>query len=188
MNPLRVFHLMLVPQKIILVLMVFSLLSTVENNLQAQQSTNSIVKSTSLMGQLLGPEALGVHVNQNLEKRFSLNIGIGFGLDAHLGFNTYLNNRDLKRFAWYIGAQGYVVHEVSFNTGNIFGDSETSSSNKRDSQIGLYIPIGFEYIAKKGFTLQLDIGPNFVKNDWDQINTAPIMGSLKIGYTFRAKN
>jgi hypothetical protein len=42
-------------------------------------------------------------------------------------------------------------------------------------------------MAKKGFTIQLDIGPNFIKEDWGQTNTADILGSLKIGYTFRPK-
>ncbi|MFK7814281.1 MAG: hypothetical protein AB8B59_17415 [Maribacter sp.] len=187
MNPLKVFHLMLVPQKIILIVIVISFLSSKENNLLAQ-STKSIEKSTSIMGQLFGPEALGIHLNQNLEKRFSLNIGLGIGLDAHLGFNVYLNNRELKRFAWYCGLQAYLIHEVVFISGTIFGESDSSGSNKRDSQAGMYIPIGFEFISKNGFTIQLDLGPNFVKKDWDQTNTAPIMGSLKIGYTFRSKN
>lgn len=176
-----------VPLRKILVLFALYLLSTWSTTLAAQQKTNSFVQSTSLMGQLFGPEAAGVHLNQNLEKRFSLNVGIGFGLDAHLGFNVYLNNRDIKRFAWFTGLQAYLIHEVSFGSINIFGDSGSSGRDKRDSQAGLYVPIGFEYIAKNGFTIQLDLGPNFVQHDWGQTNTAPIMGSFKIGYTFRSK-
>ena len=45
----------------------------------------------------------------------------------------------------------------------------------------------FYSMTKKGFTIQLDVGPNLIGKDWGQTNTAPIMGSFKIGYTFRAK-
>jgi len=109
-------------------------------------------------------------------------------LGIHLGTNFYLTNRNIKRFAWYGGLQLYLIREFQFNTGNIFGSMGSSSTtNKRESQAGIYFPIGFEYMAKKGFALQIDIGPNIVGKDWAQTNTAPIMGSFKIGYTFRPK-
>ena len=55
-------------------------------------------------------------------------------------------------------------------------------------QLGIYFPIGYESISKKGFTFQIDIGPNFVNENWEQINTSPIMGSIKIGITPKKKN
>ena len=78
--------------------------------------------------------------------------------------------------------------EPFINT-DFFGSMGSTSytDNKRESQVGVYFPIGFEYIAKKGFTLQIDIGPNLVGKDWAQTSTAPIVGSFKIGYTFKPR-
>jgi predicted RNA-binding protein with TRAM domain len=50
-------------------------------------------------------------------------------------------------------------------------------------QFGIYLPVGYQLIGKKGFTLQVDIGPNFVNENWGQINTSPILGSIKLGIT-----
>ncbi len=156
--------------------------------IHAQQTDiDPIQKSTSLMLQFFGPEALGIHVNHNTTKRIAMNFGLGVGLDAHIGLNGYLTDRSQKRFAWYGGLQVYLIREVVFSAGDIFGSMGSSGSSNKESQIGVYIPLGFEYIATKGFTLQLDIGPNLIGEDWGQTNTAPIMGSFKIGYTFRAK-
>jgi hypothetical protein len=81
-----------------------------------------------------------------------------------------------------------LIRKFQFSTGNFLGSwGSSSTTNKRESQPGIYFPIGFEYIAKKGFTVQMDVGPNLVGKDWVQTNTAPIMGSLKIGYTFNPR-
>ena len=193
-KPLQVFHRRLVPLKTIVALLILFGVSATETFIIAQQDSSHIKKSTSLMLQFLGPEALGIHVNHNASKRISLNLGIGANLDAHLDVNAYINDRDLSSFSFYGGLQVYLLREFRFSTGNIFGSMGSSSSmgssttNKRELQVGLYIPVGVEYIAKKGFSIQLDIGPNFIGEDWGQTNTAPIMGSLKVGYTFRPKH
>lgn len=178
----------LVPLHKLSALLLLLAVNAMETTMFSQQNEpNRTKKSTSLMLQFYGPEALGVHVNQNITRSIALNFGLGLDLGAHLGMNAYLTNRNQKRFAWYGGVQTYFIREFTLNSGNLFGSSGVSESQKRDSQLGVYIPIGFEYIANKGFTLQLDIGPNLVGEDWGQSNTAPVMGSLKIGYTFRAK-
>ena len=144
--------------------------------LLAQNSSGGLKGSTSLMGQLWGAEVVGVHINHNLDHRVSINAGVGVLLDAHLGTNVYLTQRTNKKASFYIGAQLTLTNSV-----NLFGSSS-------ESQWGAYLPIGYEYLSLKGFTVQVDIGPNFVENDWDQINTLPFMGSIKLGYTFRKKS
>jgi len=185
-NSSQVFYRRLVLPKIIFVLLILFVVSATETMI-AQQDKGDTENSTSLMLQFFGPEALGIHLNHNVSQRFSLNLGLGVGLDAHLGLNAYLTNRDLKRFAWYGGLQVYLIREVQFISVDIFGSMGSSTTNKRESQVGVYVPLGFEYIAKKGFTIQMDVGPNFVRDDWSQTNTASFMGSLKIGYTFKPK-
>ena len=55
-------------------------------------------------------------------------------------------------------------------------------------RLGVYFPIGYELITQKGFTFQIDVGPNLVKENWGQGNTFPIMGSIKIGITPKKKS
>ncbi len=186
-NSLKVFYQRSVPLRNSMIFLVLLLVSATKTPVIAQQATSETKKATSLMLQFFGPEALGIHVNHNASQRVSLNAGLGADLGVHIGANAYLTDRTLKRFAWYGGVQLYVIREFQFYAGNIFGSTGSSAGNKRETQIGVYIPVGFEYMAKKGFTLQLDIGPNLIKEDWGQTNTAIIMGSLKIGYTFRPK-
>ena len=142
----------------------------------AQTRVANIKGSTSLMGQYWGLEILGVHVNHNLNHWLSINAGLGLGLQFHLGANFYLSKRTEKKTSFYVGAQTGRIREY-----NIFGPFG-------ESQFAVYLPIGFEYIASKGFTIQLDVGPNFVENDWAQSNTSSILGSIKIGYTFKKKS
>lgn len=188
MNSFQVFYRRLVPLRNSVALFAVFAISATQTLLIAQQDNSDTKRSTSLMLQFFGPEALGIHVNHNATKRISLNLGLGADLGIHIGANAYLTNRNLKRFAWYGGLQLYLIREFQFTPGDIFGSMGSSSTkNKRESQVGIYFPVGFEFIAKKGFTLQMDLGPNLVQKDWAQTNTAPILGSFKIGYTFRAK-
>ena len=187
-NSFQVFYRKLVPSRnIVAVFLLFTITAT-QTFLTAQQVNSDIKGSTSLMLQFFGPEALGINLNHNASQRVSLNAGLGADLGIHIGANAYLTDRSLKHFAWYGGVQLYLIREFQFSTGNIFGSwGSSSTTNKRESQAGIYFPIGFEYIAKKGFTVQMDVGPNLVGKDWAQTNTAPIMGSLKIGYTFKPR-
>lgn len=152
-----------------------SIIAVFKNRLSAQNVIPDLKGSTSLTGQLWGFEAVGLNLNHNINHRISINAGLGVVLDLHVGTNIYLSNRKKKKTSLYIGAQFGSIKQIS-----LFGSSDKS-------QLGVYLPIGFEYIALKGFTIQVDIGPNFVKEDWIQINTFPVLGSLKIGYTFRKK-
>ncbi len=189
-NSFKAFYQRLAPSRNIAVVLALFINSATETFMIAQEDSNHTKKSTSLMLQFYGPEVLGVHVNHNASKRISLNLGLGVDLDLHLGTNAYLTDRDLKRFAWYGGGQMYWIRKTEgFINTDFFGSMSTGSytTDKRESQVGVYFPIGFEYIARKGFTIQADVGPNLVSDDWSQVNTAPINGSFKIGYTFRPK-
>lgn len=156
-----------------ILIMVFIL---TQNTLNAQSDVPNVKGSTSLLGQVWGLEILGINVNHNLNHWLSLNAGVGIGLQFHLGANFYLNKRTEKRTSFFIGAQTGLIREYYLS--GEFGDS----------QLAIYLPIGFEYRASKGFTIQLDVGPNFVKNDWSQSNTSSFLASIKIGYTFRKKS
>lgn len=189
-NSRKVFYPRLAPSRNIVVVLALFIISATQTFLVAQEDSNHTNKSTSLMLQFYGPEVLGIHINHNASKRISLNLGLGVDLGTHLGANAYLTNRDLKRFAWYGGLQAYWIRKTEgFVNTDFFGSMSTgsSTSDKSESQVGVYFPIGFEYMAKKGFTIQADVGPNLVSDDWSQVNTAPINGSFKIGYTFRPK-
>lgn len=165
-------------KKLSLVFIIFFLgLST--NLLMSQENSNKIKGSSSLMLQVIGPEVLGVHYNYYVTYRISINAGIGFNMDVHLGSNFYLKNRSKSSSSLFLGAQ-IIAYRAFHPFGPYFGD--------HDTQMGLYIPFGYEYLGKKGFTLQVDIGPNFVKEDWGQTNTIPFFGSLKIGYTFKKRS
>ena len=144
--------------------------------MQAQDRQSDIKGSTSLMAQVYGLEVLGVNINYNINHWISINGGIGIGPSFHIGANFYLNRRAEKKTSFYVGGQIGSIREYFIYGG--FGDS----------QLGAYLPIGFEYIAARGFTIQVDVGPNFAKEDWGQVNTIPFWGSIKIGYTFRRKS
>ncbi len=110
---------------------------------------------------------LGGHFNVYLNNRISVNVGLGINLDAHIGSNFNFNRT--KYSSIIVGVQVCSYNKFTF------------SGSSRIRQLGIYIPLGFEYYADKGFTLQIDFGPNFVKEDWEQSNTSPFLISIKIG-------
>ena len=134
--------------------------------------SNNYNRITSVFLQVWGPEIIGFHFNTFIANRFSVNLGIGIITDAHIGFNMYFSNRNKSISSIYLGIQ-----LISYNHFNPFG----SSSGR---QFGIYLPIGIEIIARNGFTIQFDVGPNVVEEDWEQRNTEPFLVSFKIGYTF----
>ena len=155
-----------------LVVFIFIIFQT---NVFAQDSL-SIAGKTAIYGQLFGPEVLGIHFNVNTGKKTSLNFGIGVNVDVHAGMNYYFKKRQLSGSSAYAGFQVASIRDII-----IFGSGDHSR------QAGLYIPIGYEYNAKKGFSLQIDIGPNFVSEDWSQGNTYVINGSIKLGFLIKGK-
>lgn len=160
------------PKEIVLLCFAWcSLLIT--HSLTAQDYSTTFKGTPAFFLQLYGPEILGLHVNYNISNRFSVNTGIGLNADFHIGSNYYVTKRKPGNFSLYTGFQFISYHAFSY-----------SGSSGGERQKGLYIPVGCEYVAHRGFTIQLDIGPNFYKYDYDQRNTVPFFGSLKIGITF----
>jgi hypothetical protein len=146
--------------------------------LRGQALQPEVKGSTSLMLQLWGPEVLGIHLNHNISPRISLNLGVGLLLDAHLGANYYFTNRSHRKSSFYAGAQLAYIHEYLFDFWN---------SRSAATQLEVYLPIGYEYLGRRGFTFQADLGPNFVNEDWDQSNSLPFYGSIKVGISLFRK-
>ena len=139
-----------------------------------QSDSTSSDKKVSLMGQLWGPEILGGHLNFFLHDRLSINFGIGLNFDTHIGSNVYLKNRNSSARSLYVGAQ--VIHYRQF----------LLSGSNAETQLGIYLPLGYESVSSRGFTFQIEVGPNFVSKDWSQTNTLPLIASVRIGKTFAA--
>jgi hypothetical protein len=138
-------------------------------SLKAQNDSVKFAGRPSFYLQAWGPEGLGAHFNIYLSNRMSLNAGLGFNIDAHIGTNFYFTKRNKSKGAFYAGTQfcSYRIFKFNF-TG-------------KERQLAIYFPVGYEYIGKKGFSFQIDIGPNIIQKNWGQYNSLPILASLKIG-------
>ena len=143
--------------------------------LYAQSDTSGFKGKTALMLDLFGPELVGGYVNYYTGNRISVNAGIGINLSLHLGTNVYLIKRNNSRHSVYLGGQIAFLRMLTMNLGPYGKPPEP------DSQAGFYIPAGYEYIGKKKLIIQVDVGPNFVAENWDQFNTYPVIFSIKIG-------
>lgn len=165
-------------KKAFLIFICFISVFLFHTKLIAQNDTLKFNGKSSLLLDIYGPEVIGIYFNYYINNRISVNTGLGIFLDFHLGTNVYLIRRNKSRHAIYIGGQiaHYRTIPVSFGWGD---------PHEPDSQFGIYFPIGYEYCAKKNFTLQIDLGPNIVSEEnWGQTNTYPLMFSIKIGKTF----
>jgi hypothetical protein len=152
--------------KVSLVFIVFVFLSA---SAFAQSDSISYKGRGSFYAQFMGPEVAGIHVNIFLSNLVSLNFGAGFNLDAHVGLNCYPLNRTRSASAVFVGVQACTIQKFTFDF----------SSNTR--QFVVYVPVGYEFIGKKGLSLQFDIGPNFAQYNWSQNNTMGFNASLRIG-------
>ena len=146
------------------------------SNLLAQRDTTPFHNRTSLLLSFAGQEWVSIYGNFYINNRVSVNAAFGIISDAHLGVNYYLLKRHKHYGSFYIGAQ-----IANFSQFLLFSDA-----NER--QTGFYFPLGFEYIDRRGLTFQIDVGPNSVATrEWGQHNTRPILLSVKLGKTFKAK-
>ena len=147
----------------------FTICPLFSSHVNAQHDSTKFGGRPSFYIQAIGPEGLGAHVNIFLGNRMSLNGGLGFNLDAHIGTNFYFTKRNRSKGAFYFGTQfcSYRIFKFNF-TG-------------KERQLAVYFPVGYEYIGKKGFSFQVDIGPNIIQKDWGQYNSSPILASIKIG-------
>jgi hypothetical protein len=159
------------------IVLIFLLIFTfsIQRKLGAQSDTSSFKGKSSFLFELGGPELLGGYFNYFLNNRISANVGLGIDLDCHLGTNLYLIRRNKSRHSIYLGGQIAYYRKLTWLTIGFGGPIEP------DDQFGFYLPLGYEYVAKSNFTLQVDLGPNFVSKDWGQSNTYPLLFSIKIG-------
>ena len=142
------------------------------NQLSAKEFPDSLRAKNSLTFQLFGPEVFGVCYNHYLSRHFSLNAGIGAGMCIHIGFNYY--PLKVSPFSLYFGGQ--LCRLTLVDLGNLV--------ENHGSQAGFYLPVGLQYTAPKGFTLQFEGGYIIFKEDWGQRNTQPFLYTIRIGKTW----
>lgn len=134
--------------------------------------TTLLYSRSAFLIQFWGPEILGFHFILNPLNRISINMGLGLFGNMHLGINYYFIDRTRSTSSIYIGSQFALVQKfILFGTGG-------------EGQLGMYIPLGYEYMARNGFIFQVDFGANIIEKDWGQRNTKPFLASLKIGYAY----
>ncbi len=160
--------------KRILLLLALPLILAVEG--RAQNDSLDFYDATGIYVEGLGPSLLGLNANYYLGNRVSFNLGAGINLDLHLGANLYLINRARSNHSLYIGGQICMIREL---TTPLYANI---SSKKK--QTGLFVPLGYEFVGKKGFSVQLECGPNFVNEDYGQMNTKPVVFLIRLGKTF----
>jgi len=126
-------------------------------NLVAQNNSVNQRGRTSIFLQFGGPEMLGGHVNTFLNNKISVNAGLGFNMDAHVGSNIYIVKGENSRKYMYVGLQLSTIQLFILD-----------GSNSGIRQLGVYFPIGYQSMAMKGFTFQIDVGPNITKENWEE--------------------
>lgn len=102
----------------------------------------------------------------------SLNAGLGWSFNSHIGFNYYPFK--VRPLSFYIGSQACLITEVNLD------DPFTNYG----SQAGIYFPVGFQITTLKGFTLQFEAGYNIFKEDYSQRNSQPTIFAIRIGKTW----
>lgn len=167
---------------IALMLLLFLFLCLKQSLGQDSKPTEPTLKnSVSLCFSLFGPEYVGSYINYYLSNRVSVNGGLGFNLDFHVGMNYYFSKRETRGSSFYLGLQA--TRYRRYDILNFLNLTKTEPL----TQLGLYLPIGFEYAGRKGIVFQFEAGPNFVSDQWygnDNrlgYNTFPVMISFKIG-------
>lgn len=129
--------------------------------------------------QVLGPTVLGIYFQSAIDSHNrNWNFGIGFIGDIQFGVNYhFLKDRAQSGGPLYIGVQVSRINQIKLS-GPIRSEVNT---------ISIYIPIGLEFIKDNGFTFAVEVGPNFSREDFSQINTTPILFALRIGKHFNRK-
>ena len=138
----------------------------------AQSGLPEFPGKVSVLGQLLGPELLGISTNVYVSNRLAITTGIGLNANLHAGLNYYLFDRSLSRTTFYVGFQIITVKEY-----------DEFNSEETEQLAGIYFPIGMEFISPKGFTLQVEAGPNILNGNGEQANTGPFQIAFRIGKT-----
>lgn len=160
-------------------LLILLMLLTATQNLWAQNE-NSFNRdyergTWSSYIQLGGPQIIGLHFDNQVGKRVSLNGSIGVLGDFSIGPNYYLIRKGEFGHHMFMSVKFGAVREIElFSSGG-------------DFNAGVYVPIGWEYKGPKGFAFQLEAGANFTK-DLGQANTTPVLVALRIGRSSKRKS
>jgi len=156
-------------------LVIISCLLLSSGHLFSQTEAPSFKGRTSFLFKIGTPEGIGLDLNHYLNNRFSLNLGYGYTGNCHTGTNLYLIKRDHSASSVYTGMQF-----VLFSDSYVF-------ENFDKKWRGAYIPVGYEYVGKKGFTFQLDLGPCFFEKKYFTHDTPStyLFWTVKIGITIK---
>jgi hypothetical protein len=146
-------------------------------NFMAQEDTNDFKGRTSFLLHAGTPEFFGLYLNHYLNNRFSLNAGLGYTSNFHLGTNFYIIERNLSSSSLYAGAQ-FVSYDDSYEFGG---------GPDYERHLGVFIPVGYEYVGKKKFTFQIDIGPAFLEKKSSESKSVFIFFAFKFGITTKRK-
>lgn len=123
----------------------------------------------AMFAQISGHPVLGASANVFIIPHLSLNAGIGL-VGHHFGANIYLLRRAaITKLCPYVGFQRVYVREVSF------------LSDSHRHQWGWFLPLGLEFIARKGVSMQFELGSDFFATDYGQWNTSGFMATFRIG-------
>lgn len=149
---------------------------------QAQLRHNQLQPKTfSLMGQIFGPELVGLYLKYNISNMLAAHAGVGLLGDYHLGMNFYFaTNRD-GDMSVYLGPQLISVKDYQH------GLLSANDPGYTERQFGFHAPVGLEISGRRGFTLQLEAGPSYVKKNYEQLNTKGFLFSIRLGHTFLRK-
>jgi hypothetical protein len=158
-----------------LVLLSWILLSSVY--LFSQTESSAFKGRTSFLFDIGSSKIVGLDVNHYLNNRLSLNLGLGYTANFHIGTNFYIIERSHSPSSIYTGLQ-FVGYNDSYEFG---GEGE--------KWLGIYLPLGYEYVGQKGFTFQLDLGPSFFGKKYFTGDTPStyFFWSIKVGKTFKRK-
>ena len=129
--------------------------------------------------QILGPTVLGLYLQSAINSHnLNWNLCIGIIGDIQLGLNYhFLKDRAQSGGSLYIGIQVSRINQIKLSG---FPRTEVNT-------ISIYFPVGLEIIAHNGFTLAIEVGPNFPGEDFSQRNTTPKLFALRIGKHFNRK-
>lgn len=143
----------------------------------SQSEPSAFKGRTSFLFHLGLPEIGGLEVNHYLNNRLSLNLGLGYTANFHLGTNFYLVERSNSPSSVYTGFKF-----VGYNDSYVFG-------GEGEKWLGIYLPLGYEFVGGKGFTFQLDLGPCFFEKKYftDDTPSAYLFWSVKIGKTIKRR-
>ena len=133
---------------------------------QTEETTNSRIENPFGLSLNLGGPTYVFSFSADYYVTSTVNIEAGFGLWGFYGGVTYHFNGDHDEKKWtpYTGGLLFFIPEF-------LGD---------DPYLGLYVPLGMQYLNDGGFTFSAEVAGRFS----EQTNNLTSWAALKVGYHF----